>query len=81
MLPVIAILLPPLPGALATGFGVLGIGSEPGAVILAPALPLALRLAVNGLVRLVLGGLKCLLAKPATPLDHEGVVAFRAAVM
>jgi hypothetical protein len=69
-------LLPPLPGALAAGFGVFGIGSEPSAVILGSALPLAFRLAANGLVRLVLGRLKCLLAIPATPLDHEGVVAF-----
>jgi hypothetical protein len=67
----------PLAGALAAGFGVLGIRSQPGAVILRPTLPLAFKPAANGLVRLVFGWLKCLLAISATPLDHEGVVAFR----
>jgi hypothetical protein len=70
------VLPPPLAGALAAGCGILGIDSEPGAVILGSALPLAFRLAADGLVRLVFGRLKCLLATPATPLDHEGVVAF-----
>jgi hypothetical protein len=70
-------LLPPLAGALAAGFGVLGIGSQPGAVILGSALPLAFRLPADGLVRLVPGRLKHLLALPATSLDHEGVVAFQ----
>jgi hypothetical protein len=81
LLPVIGALPTPLAGALTAGCGILGIGSQPGAVILAPPLPLTLRLAANGLVRLVSGGLKCLLAKPATPLDHEGVVAFCRTVM
>ena len=76
LLPVIGVLATPLPGAVAAGFGVLDIGSKPGAVILGPALPLAFRLPANELVRLVFGRLKCLPAIPATPLDHEGVVAF-----
>ena len=80
--PVIGVLLPtPLPGAVAARFGILGIGSEPGTVILGSALPLAFRLAANGLLRLVLRELKSLLAIPATPLDHDGVVAFRPAAM
>jgi hypothetical protein len=50
-------------------------------VILGQALPLAFSLAAKGLVRLVFGVLICLPAKPATPLEHESVVAFRPVVM
>ena len=81
LFPVIRMLLPPLAGALAAGFGVFGIGGQPAAVKLRLTLPLAFSPAANVLLRLVSGWLKCLLAKPATPLKHEGVVAFHPTVM
>ena len=75
--PVLGIPGPPLVGAILTNLPVFRVRSDLAAVIVGAPPPLALRLAANGLPRLILRWLKNPLTVATAPFDHTGVVALK----
>jgi hypothetical protein len=75
--PVLGIPGPPFLGAIPGNLPVFGVLSDFPAVIVGAPSPLAVRLAANGLLRLILRWLKNPLTIATTPFDHTGVVALK----
>jgi len=75
--PVIGVPRPPLLGAILTNLAVFRVLGDLPAVIVGAPPPLAVRLAANGLPRLILRWLETPLTVATPPFDHSSVVALK----